>query len=88
MIFCVPTPLANPAQRWSTRCITLHRVAHATLMKVICAPESTKALMGEWLARQSMYSMVTRPNDSGLCSIAVSMFCSTLSLRMLSAICS
>ena len=39
MIFCVPTPLATPAQRVSTSLMILHLSAHAWLMMVIWAPK-------------------------------------------------
>ena len=40
MIFCVPTPLATPAQRLSTRRMMLQRSAQAWLIIVIWAPET------------------------------------------------
>ena len=46
VIFCVPTPLATPAHRWSISRLMLHLSAQAELMNVICAPESMKAFTG------------------------------------------
>ena len=80
-----PTPTAVPAKRVSSKCMMPHRSAHAADMMVLCAPESTNAFKGVRFTSASMYSMVTRPKLSGVCSSAISMFASTLALRMASA---
>ena len=45
MILAVPRPLATPAKHVSTSRIILHLMAHSLLMRVLCAPLSTKALI-------------------------------------------
>ncbi|ODV89180.1 hypothetical protein CANCADRAFT_12709, partial [Tortispora caseinolytica NRRL Y-17796] len=85
-IFAVPTPRASPSNRRSIRCVTLHASAHSGLIIVVWAPESTNALIGRPLTSQLTYSIITRPNDSGLCSSAAFMFSRIASSLIISRI--
>mmetsp|Transcript_2587 Transcript_2587/g.5967 ORF Transcript_2587/g.5967 Transcript_2587/m.5967 type:complete len:270 (+) Transcript_2587:87-896(+) len=68
-ILPVPTPTATPSKRSSTRWSRPRRSAHSLLMIVDCAPLSTKTCSGLPLISTAMYSMRTRPMDSGYSSI-------------------
>ena len=46
LVCATATPLATPAKRRSNSRMIPQRSAHATDMMVICAPESTNALIG------------------------------------------
>lgn len=58
MIFCVPTPLAMPAQRWSTRRMMLQRRAHVSDMMVVWAP-------AEWEFKKALKSHEDRVAERG-----------------------
>ncbi|ORX74797.1 hypothetical protein DL89DRAFT_22945 [Linderina pennispora] len=84
-ILACPTPRAMPANRVSSSRMIPQRSAQSGLIIVAWAPESTNALTGVPLTSTLMYSIVTCANDSGLCSIAISILRATFSCRIASS---